>query len=94
MTISESRVLELLRGALADSPAIWRSARYIPATDAERGDKTIVAAARTTEFDPLSDARGLSLRPYGVHHHVLIVGWEERESGLAIDSSRFSVREP
>ena len=92
MAISEAQVLGTLRDALADAPERWESARYIRAEQAERGERTIVAAARTTTFEDLESLDGVRLRPYGVHHHVLVVGWSAAEAGVGVDLSRFSPR--
>lgn len=92
MTISEEKVLDTLREALAGAPDRWTSARFILADQAERGERTIVAAARTTTFDELKSLAGIHLRPYGVHHHVLVVGWTPSADGIQVDVGRYSPR--
>ncbi len=93
MILKEDTILALLRDALGQCESVWTGARYFPADDAERTDKVIVAGGRTTDFgETLAALHGAELRPYGVHHHTLIVGWRPLESEVRIDTSRFRER--
>jgi hypothetical protein len=93
VSLQEDNILAQLRNALTPSRSTWTAARYFPADRAERTSKVIVAAARTTDFsDTIASLDGVELRPYGIHHHTLIVGWRARDQDVTIDVSRFSDR--
>lgn len=91
--LDEAQVERLLRDATDGALAPWRAMRFVPAEIAERRGRPIVTGARLLEWSEGPPGDALILRPYGVHHHTLVVGFAsatgqgDGERGLRVDRS-------
>jgi hypothetical protein len=85
----EATIIAALRAATLDHPEAWDRVRFVDAARVERGGRLQVAGSATFEWSALEHQGGLVLRPYGVHHHTLIVGVADSDAGgVSIDTGR------